>query len=239
MNFTREPIIETVITPREGSKLVVRNSKGNGQEEYLVDAIEVVSFGQSLFFRSEERPKSFLVPIGDYEVIEMKETRMPLKNAPMERAIKIGGGKDMSRHPTKESSSEETIPPIEQKKPPENIDRAPKRDGRRRRGRRGGHHEARSQEIIKDGAGLELAGEEPVSAPAEGVVKPPSFISKLFPPPSTLIKETIGRYKLPEAPLQEDISMSLEKETREEIIETEFPNLPSEEKQSEDENDEN
>ncbi|NGX37653.1 MAG: hypothetical protein K1000chlam2_00811 [Chlamydiae bacterium] len=93
MNFTREPIIETIITPKEGHKLIVRNSKGSGQEEYVVDAIEVVSFGHSFFFRSLERPKSFLVPVSDYEVVEAKETRVVLKNASFERAIKIGGGR--------------------------------------------------------------------------------------------------------------------------------------------------
>lgn len=93
MNFTREPIIETVISPKEGYKLVVRNSKGGSQEEYVVDAIEVVSFGHSFFFRSLERPKSFLVPVSDYEIIETKETRVVLKNASFERSIKIGGGR--------------------------------------------------------------------------------------------------------------------------------------------------
>ena len=93
MNFTRDPIIETVITPREGCKLVVRSSKGMGQEEYFVEAIEVVSFGQSIFYRSLERPKSFLVPVGDYEVVEVKETRMVLKNVSIDKSIKIGGGK--------------------------------------------------------------------------------------------------------------------------------------------------
>ena len=76
MNFTREPIIETVITPKEGYKLLIRNSKGERQEDYLVDAIEVVSFGRSFFFRSQERAKAFLLPTTDYEVIEFKETKM-------------------------------------------------------------------------------------------------------------------------------------------------------------------
>ncbi|MDR3624065.1 MAG: hypothetical protein P4L16_02860 [Chlamydiales bacterium] len=96
MNFTREPIIETVITPREGCKLVIKSSKCVGQEEYYVDAIEVVSFGQALFFRSSERPKSFLVPVTDYEVIETRETRMILKAAPTDKGIKIGGGREVS-----------------------------------------------------------------------------------------------------------------------------------------------
>ena len=81
VNFTREPIKETVITPKDGCKLVVRNSKGVGQEDYFVDALEVVSFGSALFFRSLERPKAFLLPVSEYEVLEVKETRMVLKNA--------------------------------------------------------------------------------------------------------------------------------------------------------------
>ena len=79
MNFTREPIIESVISPKDGCKLVVRNSKSSTQEEYTVDALEIVSFGQALFLRSLERPKSFLLPMSDYEVIEVRETRMVLK----------------------------------------------------------------------------------------------------------------------------------------------------------------
>lgn len=92
MNFTREPIIETVITPREGCKLVIRSSKTNG-EDYFVDAVEVVCFGNALFFRSLERPKAFLLPVSDYEVLELKETRMVLKNISTEKSIKINGGK--------------------------------------------------------------------------------------------------------------------------------------------------
>ncbi|MFQ5729105.1 MAG: hypothetical protein ACE5GN_01935 [Waddliaceae bacterium] len=76
MDFTREPIIESVITPKEGCKLVVRSSKGVGQEEFFVDSLELVSFGNTFFLRSLERPKSFLVPATDYEVLEVRETRM-------------------------------------------------------------------------------------------------------------------------------------------------------------------
>ncbi len=62
MDFTREPIIETVITPKEGFKLAIRSSKNTSHEEYFVDAVEVVSFGTSLFFRCLERPKAFMSP---------------------------------------------------------------------------------------------------------------------------------------------------------------------------------
>jgi len=94
VDFTREPIIETVITPKEGCKLVVRSSKSTGQEEYFVDAVEVVSFGHSFFFRSLERPKTFFVPATDYEILEVRETRMVLKNVGIDRTIKIGGGRE-------------------------------------------------------------------------------------------------------------------------------------------------
>src|SRR5579872_3183501 len=107
VNFTREPIIETVITPREGCKLVVRSSKGNGQEDYYVDSIEVVSFGHSFFFRSQERPKSFLVPVSDYGILELKETRVVLKNAPTERSIKIAGGREAPPPPRREEQPQD------------------------------------------------------------------------------------------------------------------------------------
>ena len=94
MDFTREPVIQTVITPKEGCKLVVRSSKGLSQEEYFVDAVEVVSFGGAVFFRSLEKPKNFLLPVTDYEILEVREARMVLKHVGMDRSIKIGGGRE-------------------------------------------------------------------------------------------------------------------------------------------------
>jgi hypothetical protein len=95
VDFTREPIIETIITPREGYRLVVRSSKNMGQEEHFVDAIEVVSFGSAFFFRSLERPKPFVVPVADYEVLEVREPRMVLKTTPVSGgSVKIGGGRE-------------------------------------------------------------------------------------------------------------------------------------------------
>lgn len=102
MDFTREPIIETIITPRDGFKLVVRNSKSIGQEEYFVESVEVVSFGHSFFFRSLERPKSFLLPINDYEILEVKETRIVLKQANIERSTKISIGREPASKASKE-----------------------------------------------------------------------------------------------------------------------------------------
>lgn len=208
VNFTREPIVETVITPRDGCKLVIRSSKGNGQEDYFVDAVEVVSFGHSFFFRSLERPKSFLVPMSDYEVLELKETRMVLKNASPEKAIKIGGGREAApaRH-HREAPEEKKEEKKEEVEATGVLPVAPgerKRD-KRRRGRRSGRdrhelmHEARPKtEEATEGKEIdemEQVREEPGA---------PSFISKLFPPPPTLIKETLSRYKTSEI-VEQDI----------------------------------
>ncbi|MBN1915264.1 MAG: hypothetical protein JW769_05185 [Parachlamydiales bacterium] len=101
MHFTRDPIIETIITPKEGNALLVRNSKNPSQDDYLVDCVELVNFGGGIFFRSLEKPKSFLLPVTDYEVVEVKEAKMVLKNAVMEKSIKIGGGKQQEKMPKK------------------------------------------------------------------------------------------------------------------------------------------
>ena len=216
MNFTREPIIETVITPREGHKLVVRSSKGNGQEDYYVDAVEVVSFGHSFFFRSLERPKSFLVPVSDYEILELRETRMVLKNVPTERSVKIGGGREAPpprqqyREPEPEEPREESAEGMPQQAGPSEPRNDRKRD-RRRRGRRGGRDRGPemqgenrpqpSQNEPQITEGTEISEEqEPALVSENEAAKPaPSFISKLFPPPPTLIKETLSRYKTTES----------------------------------------
>lgn len=193
MNFTREPIIETIITPREGCKLVVRSSKGGTQEDYFVDAVEVVSFGHSFFFRSMERPKSFLVPVSDYEILELKETRMVLKNVSSDRSIKISGGREApmrqpSREP-EEQPSEEVAPQPQAQQPDRGID---KKRGRRSRRRRGGMP---MEERVEPASAMVESQVESEESGEEIEEAAPSFISKLFPPPPTLIKETLGRYK--------------------------------------------
>ncbi len=118
----------------EGCKLLVRNSKGGGQEEYYVDSIEVVSFGRSFFFRSQERPKSFLVPVSDYEILEQKEARISLKNAAPERSIKIGGGREGPVRSSRESAPEGDFYEPQEREHPEQrppMDRDRKRDKRR------------------------------------------------------------------------------------------------------------
>ena len=109
VNFTREPIIETIVAPREGYRLLIRSSKHRTGDEFLVDAVEMVSFGVALFFRSLEHPKPFLLPVSDYEILEIKEARLGLKTAQPEKNMKISGGarpKEGGEEPKEQQSGE-------------------------------------------------------------------------------------------------------------------------------------
>jgi hypothetical protein len=209
VNFTREPIIETIISPKEGYKLLVRSSKSGGPaEDYFVDAVEVVSFGHAFFFRSTERPKAFLVPASDYEVLEVKETRVALKSASHDRNIKIGGGREASmRHQQREPSPErEPAEPMVAEEQPAQTEETgleaaigarmdKRRDRRRRRHRRSDDDwterraaEPQQQQPQAEGEPKGQAGEE------ETKVSSPMF-SSLIPPPPNLISQTLSRYK--------------------------------------------
>lgn len=175
MNYTREPIIETVVTPKEGCKLVLRNSKkGNEHEDYLVDAVEVVSFGNSLFFRSQERPKPFLLPVTDYEVVELKETKMVLKAVSHDRAIKIAGGKESLKQPNPSPEKQE---PTSKK--------SIKRRHRRKKIEASTSEEA-PKASEKEPKGGDKKDETPVSS---------SPVRGLLPPPTMLIKEKLKKIK--------------------------------------------
>lgn len=171
MNFTREPIVETIITPKEGFKLVLRNSKGGGQEEFFVDAVEVITFGKNCFYRSLEKPKSFLVPVADYEIVEVRETRMLLKTP--------GSG---------EKKAADSELPQEPKK----------RERRRSKKKRSKSEESAAEETPKDKP-PQNPQEEP--APKEAPKPVPLERKSLIPPPSGLISESISRLKESEPPL--------------------------------------
>lgn len=210
MDFTREPIIQTVITPKDGCKIVVRSSKNSGQEEYFVDAVEVVSFGTAIFFRSLERPKSFLVPATDYEVLEVREARMVLKNVGIDRAIKIGGGRDAAVRGGREQVQEKQEISVAgdaetseagktDAKTEQRLDK--KRDRRRNARRRRGRDDSAPKDEEEEEEGAERADKVVLPKPSvahgeNGDLQPlTSVLSSLLPPPSTLISETIARYR--------------------------------------------
>jgi hypothetical protein len=190
VHFTREPIVETIITPKEGYKLSIKSSKGESREEYLVDAVEVISFGQTFFYRSLERPKSFLVPVSDYEVSEVKELRLVVKNPSIEKSIKIAGGKEnhqsTQRHQPK---VQEPLEHLESDLAFEARSEAPppvvsiKRDRKRQR---------RNKRIAQDD---KQQGRERIESKSatEEVVVPSVIFSSLLTPPNTLISETLFR----------------------------------------------
>lgn len=212
MDFTREPIIETIITPKEGYKLVIRSSKTAGQEEYFVDAVEIVAFGGALFFRSMERPKAFLVPVSDYEILEVREARMVLKNVGLDRSIKIGGGKEANiKAPREEEKIDQTHDDGEEL---EDVQTSPegstvtssevrvdkKRDRRRHYRKRRGRDDAKESTELAvpplegDKIAITPPGEG-VEAGAENLPLPSPILSSLLQPPPTLISETINRYR--------------------------------------------
>ncbi|MCE5293881.1 MAG: hypothetical protein LLF94_04640 [Chlamydiales bacterium] len=214
MDFTREPIIETVITPREGYRLVVRSSKGAGSEEHFVDALEVVSFGSGIFFRSLERPKPFIVPVADYEVLEVREPRMVLKT-PSEHGAKVPTQRLKAVDPQKAEAAN-AVAAVTAAAPQDAAtaatadgkaekagDRNDRRRDRRRgfRRRRGGRDEAGRPE------GEEASGDnqEPQSADAQAqnngpeeeskVISSTPMLSSILPPPTMLIRDDLKRLR--------------------------------------------
>lgn len=182
MNFTRDPIIETVITPKEGFKLLLRASGVETGDEYQVDAIEVVSFGKSTFFRSLEKPKAFLLPVSDYEIIEIKETRVVLKKASIEKPIKIAGGKKPTP-PAKEASSKEASKQADSEEKEEESKKGKKR--KKSRSKKGSAEKKTEVAAPKEQA--EKKDNEPPP--------PPRKMRALIPPPSALISDSISKYK--------------------------------------------
>lgn len=186
MDFTREPIIETVVTPRDGHRIVVRSSKNPGQEEFIVDALEVVSFSHAHFFRSLERPRAFLLPVSDYEILEIREPRLPLKAATLESATKkeVPRPAPQPKEPAaiKEAPVEEPVAEDQPQEGRSDRRRDKRRAARRRRGREEGSRP------------------EAESVPAEAVTPPPKEtvapgITSILPPPSTLIRDDLQRLR--------------------------------------------
>jgi len=213
VDFTREPIIESIVTPKEGHKLVIRSSKGVGQEEYFVDAVEIVSFGHSHFFRCLEKPKPFLVPVSDYEVLEVREARMVLKSPVPDRSIKIGGGREGMGKGAREEKAEPAYAEkgaSVQAEEPQYAEAASgevrvdkKRDRRKNARRRRGSKEEMEQptpplpQLEEEGKVKIMPPEPRLEQDLVPPVVPlsPNMLSSLLQPPPTLISETINRYR--------------------------------------------
>jgi len=211
VDFTREPIIETVITPREGYRLVVRSSKGAGYEEHFVEALEVVSFGSSVFFRCVERPKPFIVPVADYEVLEVREPRMVLKT-PSEQGAKVQREKpkqepqraEAQAAPQAGQEAAQAIQPQEPREPRGGEPKGERSDRRRdrRRGFRRRRGQGRDDQASQEPATIEEIVEERVEQVSEEQAgfetKLPSttpMLSSILPPPTSLIRDDLQKYR--------------------------------------------
>lgn len=194
MNFTREPIIETIITPREGYKLLIRSSKEGKDDQFHVDAVEVITFGGAQFYRSLEKPRPFLVPVGDYEVIEVKENRVVLKNNVFDQAIKIGGGREGSLRKAPVDQEEPVLPTsLEDEIQEETTPETSQQQHNKRRDRRHRRRPSKDREETKPQMEDRLTQEKinPVSNTLKETKDSPSSFIHLIPPPTTLISETI------------------------------------------------
>jgi hypothetical protein len=187
-----------VITARDGYKLTIRSiQEGAGKEEYSVEAVEVVAFGETRFFRSLEKPQPFLLPIHSYLVLEVRETRVVLKSVSIEKSIKIGGGRDGAVRNLKEAQVEkepvshtasEVAPPLEE------LSADSRRKDRRRHRRRRTNEERNEMKEWSDQKqqrSSSIAGEAAVST-AEPAATIPQF-GAMIPPPTTLIAESFAR----------------------------------------------
>ncbi|MFZ4772444.1 MAG: hypothetical protein ACOYK9_00425 [Chlamydiia bacterium] len=195
MNFTREPIIESILSARDGYKLSIKSTKVTDAREILVDAVEIVSYGTNLFFRCQEKPKPFFFPVGDYEVAEVKETRFVLKNSALEKTVKISSAKEHLHKSTKEQVDEEEIEEFAEEsleEMPNDSSVAEPRDekkskrNRRKRDRQKQQRftpaeEAQEEVFPEEDQGGDTKDETIVSSPTSA---PPKFIT---PPPALII----------------------------------------------------
>ncbi len=215
MDFTREPVIETVMTPKEGYRLALKNSKAPDEEEFFVEALEMVSFGSAVFYRSKDRPKAFLLPVTDYQVVEVREARVSLKNATVEKTIKIGGGRtskeSKENEPRTDSaqkeektdvSQEETLAPSiapAEAKPEKNGDkkRERRRNLKRRRNREGGESSEGEVAPSLEVPPLEEEGVQiqPPTVEINASASPAFLLSSLLQPPPNLISDSISHYR--------------------------------------------
>lgn len=73
MHFTREPIIETIISARAGGELVLR-SFGHDAIEFRATTIEVIQLGTIIFYRSSDMYNDFLLSSQSHSLFETRSS---------------------------------------------------------------------------------------------------------------------------------------------------------------------
>lgn len=200
MNFTREPILETIIAAKEGFKLRLKSTKHAEAQEYLVDAVEVVSFGTTFFYRSGEPAHTFFVPSQDFEIVQVRQARLMLKT-PTDKAVKIAGGAEASKKPGSEkpkkkqrSSKEKDVvadkPKNEEKTETvakEEVKTAEQTDKKPAKGR---NTKKAGERKTTTRAKKRVSETEAIDQPVQA-----SMFSHLLRPPEALISDNIKKYQ--------------------------------------------
>ena len=218
MNFTREPIVETIISAKEGFKLSIKSSKNISGEEYLVDAVEMVSFSGALFYRCSEKPKPFFLPIQDFEVQEVREAKLAIRSPVAEKSIKIGGGKEASRQSKPEPEEKSSVAvvleePLEQPQEKATTE-APISDRNKREKRQKYRRKRTFEEGSKDAVQMQIIlGEDGMPIPQLNIIPEPVF-SHLLKPPESLISDSIHRYKK----MEEEAQLSAETSAEPDLV---------------------
>lgn len=200
MNFTREPILETIIAAKDGYKLRLKSTKHEGAQEYVVDAIEVVSFGTTFFYRSLETMHTFFVPAQDFEIVQVRQARLLLKT-PSEKAVKIAGGAESSKKPsektpekkkkrvkaksTKEDKKEEVKPSEKKSEQVEGAKAEEKVDAKKEK----------VEKRVRTKSAKKTVKKKVETEPVDKEVVQPSMFSHLLRPPEALISDNIHQYK--------------------------------------------
>ena len=204
MNFTREPILETIISAKEDYKLRLKSTKHEGSAEYLVDAVEVVCFGTTFFYRSGEPAHTFFVPAQDFEIEQIRQVRLALKT-PTETNIKIAGGaegghKQLSEKPKenkKQKPQKENYNEKITEKPAElevdaHLDLKKENEPPKHHGKDKHANRSQNKKISKDRKKAEK--EAAIATPTDQNAQP-SMFSHLLRPPESLISDNIHKYQ--------------------------------------------
>jgi len=219
VNFTREPIIESIISARDGYKLSIKSTKFNENKEVLVDAVEIVSFGSSQFFRCQEKPKPFIFPVADFEISEVKETRFILKNSSLEKSVRIQSSKEHLHKTSKDVQEEEFV--VEQDQEEELLEEsseetaaAPREDKKSKRNRRKRDRQKQQRYTPEEVLHEEVSTESDKGGDTKDetlVSSPTSTTPKFISPPPALIISSLSHRKsetvhqesvLPTSPLE-------------------------------------
>ena len=125
MFYTRDPIILTTLSSKEGYKLIIKSSS-NIDLCYQVERISVVDYSGNAFYIIDT-PYDMMLPVGSFYVVEEKEKRVSLKTKDKQdkrrkgsprkkKSEKIKAESEKSSKSNEKVESVPVIPPPEFKK---------------------------------------------------------------------------------------------------------------------------